>query len=201
MLTLLLVLALNTVVGIVDMFSAGHAWVDAKHEGGFLRFLAWCVYIMSGLAFSSVLLVAEIYILILTGKVSDEFLTSIMYAWYLLVIVPVLGTGLVITLVSVQQAFRSRRLGDILVAGYNTYAMVHNTLSAVNTVPKAFGSLFKNLKGKDAAYLIAFLVLTLLPLILGFGISWIGVQRIAGHEDLDNLQERYAPTLSRSESR
>lgn len=199
MLELFVVLGINLLVGILDMVFAGRAWVDAKQAGGFFRFLAWCVYIMSGLAFSSILLVAEIYGLILWGKVPEDMLTSIVYAWYLLVIVPVLGTGLVITLVSIQQAFRSRRLGDILIAGYNTYAMVHNTLSAIDTVPKAIRSLFKNLKGKDAGYLILFVVFTLLPLILGFGISWIGVQRIAGHEDLEDIQARYAPSLRSSE--
>jgi hypothetical protein len=58
--------------------------------------------------------------------------------WYVMVIIPALGSGLVITLHSWIELFRTRSWVDLAATSWNTYAMVHNVSSAAESLGPAF---------------------------------------------------------------
>jgi hypothetical protein len=63
--------------------------------------------------------------------------------WYITVIFPVLGTGLIITIQSWVAAYREHSLANLGVAAYNTFAQVHNTMSAIQSLGPALQSVGK----------------------------------------------------------
>jgi hypothetical protein len=98
--------------------------------------------------------------------------------WYLIVIFPLLGTGLVITIHSWMEAIRNRSIGSMAAAGWNTYAQVSNTMSAASnmgevfsTVGRGFGEIMKSGgNGKDGAKakaLILAVLIVIVALMLG----------------------------------
>ncbi len=94
---------------------------------------------------------------------------------YLLVVFPILGAGFPIWLNSIAMAAKRKDLPSIGVAGWNTYAMVRNTASAIKYVPKSTKNASKNIKKLiEAAGTGAVLLVFILPLILALGLAiWV----------------------------
>lgn len=91
---------------------------------------------------------------------------------YLVIIFPVLGTGLMITINSWIVAYARRDLLSVGVAGYNTFAQLNNTIRAVRYVPQATRSLGKSFKlklGKDSGKAVAYIALFLFPIVVSLG--------------------------------
>lgn len=81
--------------------------------------------------------------------VTPEMLDAFYSLGYLVIIFPILGSGLAIMIASWRQFARSRSVGDGLVTGWNTFAQVHNTISAMNAVPDALDGVGSFFKGSD----------------------------------------------------
>ena len=74
---------------------------------------------------------------------TDDQLNGAISLWYLTIIFPVLGTGLMITIKSWIAAYRNHSLINLGLAAYNTFAQVHNTMGAINGVGPALSSVGK----------------------------------------------------------
>jgi len=159
---LVFILALNFGVSWLNARTCGRAWVESKAVGGSIRFLVWCGAIQSAIGFSSVFLLPLLFV---ANAIAPEYFTgdqldAAVSLWYLTIIVPALGTGLLITIESWIAAYRERSLANIGVAAYNTLVQVHNTMGAINSfgpalnaVGKAFSSVAASrgdAKGKAA---------------------------------------------------
>lgn len=145
MLFVLGLLALNGFISWWNCKSAGSVWIEAKKLGGFMRVLVWCAAIQSAVGFSSILIVMLAFGAYAGGYLDQAHFQGAMSLWYLLVIFPALGSGLIITIHSLLQAWRTRRIADIGVAAWNTFAQGYNMYSAMKDVPQAWsvvGSLF-----------------------------------------------------------
>jgi len=150
---LVFILALNFGVSWLNARTCGRAWVESKAVGGSIRFLVWCGAIQSAIGFSSVFLLPLLFV---ANAIAPEYFTGDQ----LTIIVPALGTGLLITIESWIAAYRERSLANIGVAAYNTLVQVHNTMGAINSfgpalnaVGKAFSSVAASrgdAKGKAA---------------------------------------------------
>lgn len=91
---------------------------------------------------------------------------------YLGIIVPVLGSGLIITVNSWIVAAKRRDLVGYGVAGYNTGAQIHNFVSAARHIPRATRNLsgaFRVKLGKGGAQALAWFCLLFLPIVLSLG--------------------------------
>lgn len=88
---------------------------------------------------------------------------------YLLIIVPVIGSGFVIWIDSLIVAYQKRTLGSFAVAGWNTYAQVRNSINAIRYIPEALGDLGKIFKGKKGGQAFVYLLLILLPIVFSLG--------------------------------
>ncbi len=134
-----------------------------------------------------------------------------MSLWYVTIIFPALGTGLIITIESWIAAYRQHSLMNIGVAAYNTLAQVHNTMGAINGLGPAFqavGKLFASVakgrgdaKGK-AAILGAMIAIAVVVIALSAGVllTAVLIHRYAGTVPLAGRRRRNgaADRLSRA---
>ena len=189
----LIILALNFGISWFNARSCGRAWVESKAVGGMIRILVWCGAIQSAIGFSSVFLFPLIFIAHawFPDYFTDVYLKGALSLWYLTIIFPVLGSGLIITIESWIAAYRDHRLGNLGLAAYNTFAQVHNTISAIDSLGPAFqdvGKMFASVAGgrgdaKGKAALIGLMIAILLvitALAAGSILTAVLIRRYAG---------------------
>lgn len=155
MTTLILILVLNVAISWFNAWACGKAWNEGRQQGGLAHFMNWMGAIMSACGFTWVILICLGFI---GTKIPIESQTASHPAVYLFsanmfqaalelgyvaLIIPILGSGLAITMNSWFYFFkRPSFLGGAKVA-YNTYAMYHNTSQAIHLLP----SIFRHLGG------------------------------------------------------
>ena len=190
---LYLILALNFGISWWNARSCGRAWAESKAVGGAIRVLVWCGAIQSAVGFSSVFLFPLLFLA--NAAFPDYFtgdqLNGAVSLWYVTIIFPALGTGLIITIESWIAAYRQHSLMNIGLAAYNTLAQVHNTMGAINGLGPAFqavGKLFASVaggrgdaKGK-AAILGAMIAIAVVVIALSAGVllTAVLIHRYAG---------------------
>lgn len=207
------ILVLNVLISIWNCYAVGTAWKDTMAIGGwFNKLVLWSAVIQSGVGFSMPILFMLSYgsVAFLTSgaepmlspEMGAQFLREIFSLWYVAVILPILGSGLAIWAHSLRVAYQRRDFASIAVAGWNTYAQIHNTISAVNHLGGALGNvgeLFgKALGGRgDGKAKLAILVvlLVVISLIGGFMIA-IGLVRHFARKAESRI-EQYAEFLPR----
>ncbi|MDF0506564.1 hypothetical protein POK33_38080 [Burkholderia cenocepacia] len=182
--TIALVLALNFAVSWLNCWSVGGIWAESKALGGWVRVVAWSAAAQAAIGFSSVLGFAVGYALHATGHLPAEAARAASSLWYLLVVVPALGTGLVLTIQSWIVAFRTRRILDMGVTAYNTYALAKNMIGAAGGIGDAFADLGRFLKSDsdDDGGALVLLVVLLVAVALAGGVvlTAVLIRRYAG---------------------
>lgn len=145
---------LNLGISAFNAWSCDKAWNETKHVGGVAHLMNWAGAIMSAAGFT------WCYMLVLgllgatipfveqdDGTMATLFtpqdLSVFFDLGYLVVIGPILGSGLAITLNSWGYFWRKRTLGSGGLAGYNTFAQVYNTYNAIQYVPSAGTNVWK----------------------------------------------------------
>jgi hypothetical protein len=171
-------------ISIWNAYSTGKVWVEAKHAGGWARFMAWMGYIMASLGFSWDILVLVGVLLHSSGTITSDQATLLFQTGYVLLVPGFLFSGYAIMFQSWANAYRNHSVANMGVAAYNTFANIHNTFNAIDTFPKAFGSVFKgstggNGKGKATALIIFLVILCVLS---GFIIAAVIVHRVAASD-------------------
>lgn len=134
-LMLTLYLAFTFGISFLNAYSSGAYFTESKLIGGWTRFLTWCGLIMSACGFTWVYLTIMTMAAIHMEKLTPEWGLVMMKLGYLIIILPVLGSGLGIWIHSLTNAYRNRSFGNIAVAGWNTYAQVRNTWEAASHAP------------------------------------------------------------------
>jgi hypothetical protein len=176
---------LNLGISIWNSYAVGRAWVEARHAGGWPRFMAWMGAIMAASGFTwcylLLLALAAYWLQFLTvGQV--EVMISLGY----IVLVPgILFSGLMITVDSWARAYRQRTLASFGTAAYNTFAQVYNTYNAVNGMGVAFrrvAGFFGGSRSRDRDGGAALLVVLLVLLALFGGVLTAAaiIHRVAG---------------------
>jgi len=133
---LLLILALNFAISWWNARTYGRAWVESKAVGGAIRVLVWCGAIQSAIGFSSVFLFPLIFIAnaAFPEYFTADYVNGALSLWYVTIIFPALGSGLIITIESWIRAYREHSLTNLGVAAYNTLAQAHNTIGAIRSL-------------------------------------------------------------------
>lgn len=173
-LVLLFFLVLNFGISFWNAYACGVYLTESKIVGGWTRFIVLCGLVMSVCGFTWV------YLTILTMvAVAAEFLTMewglVMFKLgYLIIILPILGSGLGIWAHSLAEAYRRRSFGSVAVAGWNTYAQFHNTWQAARHAPGFLEDVLKAFapKGgrssKDSAMALLVIIFVILAVAGGF---------------------------------
>lgn len=146
----LIVMGVNFGISWWNAKQAGQSWLEAKALGGFVWVVTLCAAIQSALGFTTVICYALASIAKGAGLLSDSAYQAVAALDYLLVIIPLIGTGLIITLSSWRIAFREKSLASMGTAAYNTLAMAYDMASAAKNIPSLIDSLkFLGSSGKD----------------------------------------------------
>lgn len=189
------ILVLNGVISWWNAKSCGEAWIETKQLGGFIRLVVLSAAIQSAIGFSMIYLSVLGFGLYSVGYLTQQHLNVLFSLWYIAVIIPILGTGLIITIHSWIVAYRERSIVNMGIAAYNTITQVYNTYQAFDGIGKSLSSIssfFGDVLEDDSdAKTKAFIVLVLLAVIALLG----GVLTTA------TLIKRYAGTLSLPEYR
>ncbi|WP_244118700.1 hypothetical protein [Burkholderia gladioli] len=149
MLGVVLILVLNFGISWFNCWSVGGIWTEARQLGGWIRIVAWSAAIQSAIGFSSVIGALIGYALYATGHLPPVAARAASSLWYVIVIVPALGTGLVLTIQSWIVAFRTKRFLDMGIAAYNTFAQVKNMADAFESIPQAFSAIVDLFKADE----------------------------------------------------
>lgn len=144
---IILVWVLNFGISWLNAWGSGKTWAETKHEGGAAHFMNWMSAIMSACGFTWCYLVifglGGLYIPFeqddgtMATLFTVEQISQFSDLGYLVIILPILGSGLAITLNSWGYFWRRRTFSDGAVAGYNSFAQVYNMVGALEYVPDA----------------------------------------------------------------
>lgn len=174
-------LALNGVISWWNCKVVGSIWIESKKIGGFMRVLAWCGAVQSAVGFSSVLIFGLAFAAYAFGYLPKEYANAAISLWYLLIIIPAIGTGLVITVHSLITAWRERNIANMGVAAWNTFASGMNIYNALDGIPNAWEAISAVLggdsKGKKDDSKAALLILLVVVAIAGGILITMGLIR------------------------
>jgi hypothetical protein len=155
-----LLLILNFAISWLNAWGCGKAWNETKHVGGFAHFMNWMGAIMSACGFTWCFM----FVLAFIGSaltydpatyvikhewyvVTPEAVKYTLELGYMVVILPIIGSGLAITMDSWAYFYHKRTVGSGLVAGYNTLADAYNIYTAARAIPAFSEDLGKMLWG------------------------------------------------------
>lgn len=144
----ILIMLLNLVISFFNARSCGKVWAESKAIGGWFRIVVWAGAVMAAAGFTSVYVFVIAFIAVSTGFLPHSALNFLASLSYVVIIIPVLGSGVIITIESWIAFAREKNLMNLGVAGWNTFAQVYNVYNAINSfggawdaVAKGFGSL------------------------------------------------------------
>jgi hypothetical protein len=189
----ILVWLLNYGISVWNAYAVGVAWVETKHSGGWPRFMAWMGAIMSASGFSWCYLIVLAFAAQGLGWLELEHITFALRLGYVLLIPGILFSGMMIMLNSWAKAYRTRKVGDVGVAAWNTYAQIHNSYHAIDSLGEALGGIVEALskgsssrndkKGGAVAVILVF-ILVILALLSGVITTALIIRRVAGNDQL-----------------
>jgi hypothetical protein len=191
----ILVWLLNFGISIWNAYAVGLAWVETKHAGGWPRFMAWMGAIMSASGFSWCYLIILAFAAHGLGWLTLDDVSLMLQVGYILLIPGILFSGMMIMLDSWARVYRTRKITDIGIAAWNTYAQIHNTYHAIRDFDKAFGSVVDSLRSKGTdrkgggAALVVVFVLVILALLSGVITTAVIINRVAGSQQLPEHHE------------
>ncbi len=215
----IIVLIINVLISVWNCYAVGTAWKDTMAVGGwFNKLVLWSAVIQSGVGFSMPLLLGLSYgsvaVLsrltsegepIMTAAQGGEMIQFMFSLWYIAVIVPILGTGLSIWAHSLRVAYQRRDFASFATAGWNTFAQINNTVSAVrniggawSSVSEGFGKIFSGKGDARGKILILLVFLVILSLVGGFFIAFTLVRRFAA--STQSRLEEYGEHLAENKS-
>lgn len=142
---------LNFVISWLNAWGSGRAWNETKAVGGFAHLANWAGAVMSasGFTWCYTILLAVLGHLIPIQQdgggyaplVSTAMVGILVKLGYLIVIGPILGSGVIITINSWAHFWRERTFTDGAISTYNTAAQVYNIASAIDHAPDAFSAI------------------------------------------------------------
>ncbi len=145
-----LLLIVNFGISWWNAYATGKVWAESKAAGGWPRAMAWAGAVMSACGFTFVYAVVLALIAGATGYLPPQYVQGLLELTYVIIVLPILGSGMIIWVESLMTAWRERTFGNIAGAGWNTFAQIHNTYEAATMLPGIFkhlGELFA--KGDD----------------------------------------------------
>lgn len=118
----------------------GMNWKEGR-KSGFVWWINICAAIMSACGFTWCYALIIAMLGDATGYLPPEAAKAIVELAYVFVIMPILGSGLGITIFTVRRAWQSGDSREIANATYNVFAQASNTYDAVVHMPDVFSSL------------------------------------------------------------
>ncbi len=198
-------IVITLVLSTLNALGAGYAWPESKERGGLAHLVTWSVTIMASIGFTMVLTLFNLFVALSMHWITPELAARGEALCFSLIAIPILGTGLVITVDAWAAYRRSRSLADLAVAGYDTWAQVHNTYVVVQHLGGAMrsaGGLFRGGGSSggssggdtdsDGAGALIVILLVAAAFIGGVLITW-GLVKVARDESTARMRMAVAP--------
>ena len=151
----------------------------------------WMGAIMSASGFTWCYVLLEALIAYHFNKLGLKHIQSMLSLGYLVVILPILGSGLAITIDSWAYFWRKRTFGSGAIAGYNSFAQLYNTYQAISAIPDAFSSVTNMFKDDDDNKTALVLVLVVVALAGGVLTTSLIIRATArSHAEAVRAQQR-----------
>ena len=170
----LFIMLLNLTISYFNARSCGRVWAESKAIGGWFRLVVWAGAVMAAAGFTSVYVLGIAYIAVSSGFLPQSMIKSLASLSYIVIIIPVLCSGVIITLESWIAFAREKSLMNLGVAGWNTFAQGYNIYNAVNsfgdawdTVAKGFGILTDDIDDDSDSNNLKVILLVALALLAG----------------------------------
>lgn len=138
---LFFMLLLNFGISWFNAWSVGRAWSDSKVVAGWPRLVTWCGAVMAAVGFSWCCLTIAALGLGAVGYLPVKWVQATMELGYVVIVFPMLGSGLGIWIHSLLVAWRNRDVLSVGIAAWNTYTQVHNTYQSATLLPSVFDNL------------------------------------------------------------
>lgn len=168
---LVLIWLLNFGISWWNAKAVGSAWAYGKTAGFGVKLLLWSGATMSACGFTWCYLIPLALLAGAFNVLPWEYVYGALDLGYIIIIGPVLASGFVIMIHSWKRAWEERSFLNYGVAGWNTFAQIHNTVRAIQTVPVAFDGVSKLLKGGDGKDKAKVMMVVLVVLCLVGGIA------------------------------
>lgn len=194
MILVALLFIINFVISGINALAVGHNWAETKLRGGWPRVLNWCGAIMAACGFTWCYTLLGAYAAYAVGYLTSTQAEGVLRLGYLVIIIPVIGSGIGILVESWARFYRSRSLGDGALAAWNTFANAYNVVGAMDAVPGSISFLKDLFTDEDnLASVAAMLVVTIAVLAIIGGIVTTSVvvrwaARTSAAFKLDNLK-------------
>lgn len=153
-LLLMLVLVLDFMISWGNAKYVGRYWSESKIVGGSFRAYIIAGYIMAIAGFTMVygyilLLVSPFFLQMAkvdqnTILMFEQLSSDLIYIFCIATMIP---TGFYIWIRSLKDFWEKKTLSSGLLAGWNTFAQIHNTVNAARNAPSALGRIAKALFG------------------------------------------------------
>jgi len=158
-----------------NSYAVGCMWSEAKEIKGQVRVLSIAGYVMAvagfTMVYTTILILLSAWIIPYTA-IAETFPTGDLLEltynlMYVMIIIPVLTSGIIIWYHSALSFWKRKNVGNGLVLGWNSYANVRNIISATRQTPNALKSIAnilfgrKGKKGKGDVILLAVFIVIL----------------------------------------
>mgnify|MGYP001340666907 CR=1 FL=1 len=184
---LLLLWIVNCIISIFNAWGCGKTWNETKANGGMPHFMNWMGAVMSASGFTWCYLVLAVCAAALipyphtvaghevTAPLLDEAsAVAVGQLGYMVIILPVLGSGIAIGVHSWGVMWRRRTFGSTAVSAWNTFANVENVYHAARDIPGVWGSLSgffgSDSKSRDSKAIVVALVI--MACVAGILTTW-----------------------------
>lgn len=193
-----LFIVLNFVISIFNSYVVGRSWVETKVAGGLARFMSWMGATMAAVGFSWCYLVV---IALAAGpdgfkKLPANYVEAMFSLGYLVIIGPLIGSGIAITVESWAYFWRRRSVGSGAIAGWNTLADVYNIYQAAHYVPSAWDHvkdlLFPKKRDSSDSSLAGLAILLASMAVLGGILTAAAIIRTVSERTAADRRFRYA---------
>lgn len=208
-LLLLFVLAVNFMISWANASYVGRYWSESKEVGGSFRAYIVAGYVMAIAGFTMVygyilLLISPIFLQLAevdadTILMFEQLSSDLIYLFCVVTIIP---TGFYIWIRSLKRFWEEKTLANGLTAGWNSFAQIHNAVSAARNAPSALGRVLETLfgsKGKKKGNTLIILLAIFIFILAIFG-GYFTASSIMKKADREydmfaDLKERHADTF------
>ena len=187
-------LVITFAISCFNAYSVGNMWFEARVIGGWTRILAYCGAIMSAAGFSYVYTIIIGLVLYSIGVLDSGHFGMLISLVYLFLVIPIIGSGLAITVNSVIVAYHQRSWVNSGIASWNIMAQAYNMYSAISAVPasvKSVGGLFKGSNNKDGLQAKIVIAIAIVA-ILGGSLTTIAIIRTVAKKHAQIAKQKYS---------
>lgn len=163
------ILIINIGISYFNARAIAPFWRKRSEMGWGLWALLWSAAIQSAIGFSMPILLVEVVAAYGFGLLPVASAKASLALWYLLIIVPVIGTGLIITANSWLAAWKRRDVASVGTAAWNTAATAHDLAHVGSGVESAFSSIGDAFSSDDEGGAVLLLVVAIVVIALFSG--------------------------------